>query len=211
MKTVIFAFGDSITYGASDFELGGWANRLRLFFDEKMERDENLNVHFYNLGIPGETTEGLTKRFQVEVEARLRPDFENAFIFAYGANDSAFLPEQKKFAVEANKFADNLNKATTEAQKYSSKIVLLNITPVVEELTKTPGRNKKSRLNKYIEQYNQGVKEVAQLNSVSFIDVYSEFTKRDNKKLLSEDGVHPSVEGHKLMFETTRGFLENWK
>mgnify|MGYP001609020083 CR=1 FL=1 len=211
MKTVIFAFGDSITYGASDLELGGWANRLRLFFDEEMERNENLEVHFYNLGIPGETTEGFVKRLQSEVEARLRPDFQSTFIFAYGANDSAFLPEQKKFAVEANKFAGNLNKTITEAKKYSSKVVLLNITPVVEELAETPRENKKARLNKYIEQYNQKVKEVTQLNSISFVDIYSEFIKQDYKKLLSEDGLHPSTEGHKLIFEMTKGFLENWK
>lgn len=48
---IICIFGDSITWGASDFEKGGWANRLRNYLEHKDKGDK-----IYNLGIGGDTT-----------------------------------------------------------------------------------------------------------------------------------------------------------
>ena len=49
----ICIFGDSITWGAYDPEQGGWATRLRNYF-EKQDND----VDVYNLGISGDNING---------------------------------------------------------------------------------------------------------------------------------------------------------
>jgi lysophospholipase L1-like esterase len=52
----ICVFGDSITWGAYDPERGGWVNRLRNDLEKK-------EIESYNLGISGDTTADLLKRF----------------------------------------------------------------------------------------------------------------------------------------------------
>lgn len=81
-------FGDSITYGEYDGVLGGWTDVLKRYFHSRFinENIEELNV--FNLGIGGETTNGLVKRFSTEAAARTSPD-QNLIFFAYGANDVA--------------------------------------------------------------------------------------------------------------------------
>lgn len=61
MKTnLIFAFGDSSTWGAFDLEKGGWAERLKNYFFQKRE-----DTFVYNLGIESNTTKDLLKRFEM--------------------------------------------------------------------------------------------------------------------------------------------------
>jgi len=80
MEQVICIFGASTTWGAWDKEKGGWVNRLRLFFDKNYD-----NVDVYNLGVSGDTSNGLLKRFKIECEAR-EPTI---ILISMGENDSA--------------------------------------------------------------------------------------------------------------------------
>lgn len=54
-------FGDSITYGEYDGVSGGWTDILKRYFHSRFinENIEELNV--FNLGIGGETTDGIVK------------------------------------------------------------------------------------------------------------------------------------------------------
>ncbi len=57
-------FGDSITYGEYDGVSGGWTDILKRYFHSRFinENIEELNV--FNLGIGGETTDGIVKKIQ---------------------------------------------------------------------------------------------------------------------------------------------------
>jgi lysophospholipase L1-like esterase len=206
MQSVIFCFGDSITHGAHDLEKGGWANRLRIYWHEQELKNPALDVGVRPLGIPGETTEGLLKRFESETLARLKPNAENIFIFAFGANDCAFLTKEKRFAVDIGAFERNLKTVIANARKFGSKIYFLTITPVVDEITGPAGENGKSRLNKYVDSYNERIKKIAASESVELIDINAKFKKQDYSKLLSEDGLHPNAEGHRVIFELVKTF-----
>lgn len=50
------------------------------------------------------------------------------------------------------------------------------------------------------------MKEVADENKVSFIEIYQQFIGKDCSRLLS-DGVHMTTEGHKQLFEIVRDYL----
>ncbi len=59
MEKILCIFGSSTTYGAWDFEEGGWAGRLRKFLDNKnLFNLLNLGSYFllYNLGVDGDDT-----------------------------------------------------------------------------------------------------------------------------------------------------------
>jgi len=198
----IFCFGDSITYGAWDVVNSGWAQKLRIYLDKKQEEDSSLYFLIYNLGIPGETTDSLVNRFLPETKARIREDRqeENIFIFAYGANDSATILSQNNFSVDVKDFKNNLKNTIDQAKNFGNKIFILNITPVNEELTANPVNKAKSRLNKYIEKYNQNIKEISEDNGIYFVDVNSAFMNNNYKGLFCEDGLHPNEFGHEIMF-----------
>ncbi|HEY8108487.1 MAG TPA: hypothetical protein VIF43_00505 [Patescibacteria group bacterium] len=59
-------FGDSITWGAWDFEHGGWPTRLRLYFDN----EEPGKFEVYNADISADKVGDVLRRFDVEVAAR---------------------------------------------------------------------------------------------------------------------------------------------
>ena len=75
MQTIC-VFGDSIAWGASDSEKGGWVERLKIYMGE--HRSGNV----YNLGVSGDTTNDLLERFEQEAKARE----SDVIIFAVGTN-----------------------------------------------------------------------------------------------------------------------------
>ncbi len=204
--TNIFLFGDSITYGARDTEYGGWATQLRIYFDKKTGEGTGAKYYCYNLGISGEVTDELLERFVSEVCARIDSTEKNIILFAYGANDSAYLPKEDRFNVTLEKFQSNLEEAATQAKKFSSKIVFLNITPVVDSLTKN--MEYRSRLNEYVDKYNLILKAVSAECGAVLIDLNSILKKYQFENLLSKDGLHPNTQGHKVIFEKVKEALE---
>ncbi len=206
---IIYAFGDSITYGAWDTEGSGWANRIRLDLDKRSVAEPDFYALFFNLGISGETTDGLVKRFDSEYQAREREDEEAIFIFAYGANDAVVIPSTGKFRTTTEDFKTNLESVIKKAKDISKKIIILNITPVIEEVTFKSETKDKSRLNKYVESYNHIIKSLADEYTLAHVDVYDAYTKSSPKDLLSEDGLHPNAKGHELMYEMVSKELRN--
>ena len=204
--TRILVFGDSITYGNWDRE-GGWVQRLRKFLDKRNLTDPDFYCLIYNLGISGNDTENLLKRFEFETEQRLKEGEETIFIFAIGINDTQFLHSENSLKVGPKKFKENIQKLIELARKISSKIIFIGLTPVDEsKTTPIPWNTDKSYKNEYIEEYDEIIKSVCEKNKILFIDVFKMFKKLNYRNLL-EDGLHPNSEGHEKIFEVVKNFL----
>lgn len=190
--THIICFGDSITRGENDNEKGGWTDRLKAYCMELFLKNKKDEICVFNMGIGGETTEGLIKRFVNEFDTRLLKDGNNIVTLAYGANDIASL--NGKNAVSIEKFRDNLNLCIDHALKHNATVYLINILPVIED-----DNNTKKRSLKDILRYNDALLLIAQKQNINLIDVHSKFdiTKEN---LLTYDGVHPNAEGHEKIF-----------
>lgn len=195
----IYCFGDSITRGEYDTSHGGWAERLKAFCMAQAVREgAETETMVYNLGISGETSLGCLKRMESEFEVRKDPKATSVFVFAYGANDAAFLPTENKHLVAMEDFKENLLKFAAFAKSRSGIAIFLTITPVVEELQKVPAYRGKTRNNADIEKYNEIIKQVG-LSQGVLVDVYAHFTKNEFETLFSTDGVHPNARGHELI------------
>ena len=83
----ILVFGDSICYGAWDLE-GGWVQRLRKYLDMKNVVNLSNFTLVYNLGVSGNSTEDLLKRFEFETNAYLEEKKAKMILFSTGVNDS---------------------------------------------------------------------------------------------------------------------------
>lgn len=208
----IFCFGDSITRGEYDPVSGGWANKLvTYFFNKGLEHGIHNTHEVYALGISGETSVEALSRVEQEFLARRDKDMQSVFVFAYGANDSAFYTNEARFAVSKDTFKDALKKLVVIANKYNAETILVNITPVIEEKNKEPNHRGKVRNNQYVEEYNEIIKEVADEEGMNVVDVYSLFNQVSLDSLFIDDGLHPNSLGHEIIFDAVLFAINNLK
>ncbi len=201
MKYGLF-FGDSITYGEYDGMFGGWVDILKRYALQKYNEGSNELILF-NLGIGGETTEGLVKRISNEMGARNSE--ENIVFLGYGANDLAV--KDGKQMVGPELFKANIEKAVLHAKEFSGEIYLVSILPVSEEINGRLSTTGKVRTNHDVLFYNQVLKNIAAENSLEYIDFHSAFLQ-DKEILLSADGVHPNEKGYGMMAEIAIPIIE---
>jgi acyl-CoA thioesterase-1 len=74
--------GDSFVSGAFDAECQGWAGRISV-----AARARGHDLSNYNLGIRGETSVQIARRWRAEAEPRQSPQQEGRLVFEFGVND----------------------------------------------------------------------------------------------------------------------------
>lgn len=201
----IFAFGDSITYGSWDGE-GGWVDRLKRVAYQYIENNPEEWVEIYNLGIPGNTTDDLLKRFQLETEQRINSKDEHVFIFGLGANDAAYIVENKEFNVGVDDFKRNLRTVLQQATNFGGKVIFLTITPVIEVGTENQSDGK-IRKNEFVGKYNEVIKDLGVEQGVVVLDVNSSFSLYGPDKFICDDGLHPNSDGHGMLASLVKSVL----
>ncbi|XOA43126.1 MAG: SGNH/GDSL hydrolase family protein [Candidatus Nealsonbacteria bacterium] len=208
MTTNILIFGNSIAL-ASFEKREGWIGRLKDLVNEKslaLPKPENWNA-IYNLGVSGDTLEGLAKRFENETSARVKEEKKMIIVFAAGVNDAQFIHSQNSLRFSQEQIKSSLQKLLVLAKKFSSKIIFIGPTPVDEEkTTPIPWNPDKSYKNENIKRNNEVIKNFCKDNNLYFIEIFEEFVKRDYQQLL-DDGLHPNSEGHQKIFEIVKNFL----
>ncbi|KKR77974.1 MAG: Lipolytic protein G-D-S-L family [Candidatus Curtissbacteria bacterium GW2011_GWA1_40_9] len=186
MSSVICIFGASITWGAFDLELGGWANRLRLYFDNQPDPQ----VRVYNLGISGDKTSDVLNRFKAEASSR-KPD---KIILAIGTNDSVHAN-----CLEGTKLTDfekQYKELVQKAKKFTEDVLVLGLTNVDD-------KNDKGYKNESLEKYNLIIKKVASGQNLPFVDLFGILLVDE-----FEDGLHPNIKGHQKIFEKVKEALK---
>lgn len=198
-------FGDSITYGEYDGVFGGWVDILKRYALQKHNEGANELILF-NLGIGGETSEGLVRRIRNEMTARNSGDGGIVFI-GYGANDLAVKDGNQ--IVNSEQFRTNIEKAIQHAKVFSKEIYLVSILPISDKINGEISVTGKVRTNEDVLVYNQILKDIVAENSLSYIDFHSAFLE-DKEILLSKDGVHPNEKGYGMMAEIAIPIIEKY-
>jgi acyl-CoA thioesterase-1 len=75
--------GDSFVSGAYDEECLGWVGRI-----SATARRRKHDVSPYNLGVRGETSTQIARRWRAEAEARQSAQQEGRLVFEFGVNDA---------------------------------------------------------------------------------------------------------------------------
>lgn len=194
MEVHIGIWGDSITSGANDYEKGGWVNRLNL-----LSKNNKEYTIVYNLGIEGNTSSDIVKRFKNECEAR----GVNVILFAIGTNDSLYINNKNNPYVAIEKFGDNLQNLIKLARKYTSKIGFIGSTKVDESKTMPiPWDTRMYHSNENIQKYDNTVRKIAEENELSYLYMFDLLSNND-----LSDGLHPNADGHEKMFLKIKGFV----
>ena len=210
--SVLLVLGDSITYGHWDRQ-GGWVQRLRVFLETRsIERENHFELNttnyvvVYNLGIPGDTSQGLLRRFDHDVRPRIDADQETIIIFAIGINDSHVVTETGSHKVALETFSRNILSLLSRARKITDKVIFVGLTPVDESMYVSFWNNPATYRNEYVRQYNAEIEKICKDYEVEFIDVLESFLGSDSADLL-EDGIHLNDKGHALLEQIVRTHL----
>lgn len=191
----ICIFGASIIWGANDLEKGGWANRLRLWVDEKTDYE----VATYNLGVSGDTTDDLLEHFEVEARAR-EPVL---IIFSIGVNDAAYDKEKNENQVSLPKFMKNMRALLEKAKAISGKVAIVGLGRVEEAKTNPiPWAMNIFYKNEDIARYDTELKKLAADHQVPYLGISDLLTSEE-----LDDGLHPNAAGHEKIYLRVRDFL----
>ena len=184
-----------MTWGAWDYEKGGWVNRLRLFIDKT---DEDSFI--YNLSIFGETSSDLIKRFEQEIFSR-EPE---SIILFIGGNDLMYIKSENSLNVELDEFEKNIYLLIKKASKITSQVIVVGLVNVDESRT-TPveWENDYYYMNENIIKYNNAWQKACTKYDIPFIDIYGILDKSD-----FEDGLLPNSKGHEKVFRVIKDFIE---
>lgn len=190
----IYAFGDSITYGAWDSH-GGWCDRLKSQLHQlKLNPNNKVKFQLFNLGIGGENSRSLLKRIEAEIKFRHRQDWPPIIIIATGGNDTRYL-ENEEAAISISEYANNLEKIIQIGQQYTDKILIVGLAPVEHDIQSF----KNSFLNNaLLKKYDQILIDLAKKHHLAKVDLFTIF-KSSTDHLYSTDGVHPNDIGHQII------------
>ena len=167
----IVFMGNSITQG--------WIEQRPQFFADKP---------FINRGISGQTTPQMLIRFRQDV-VDLKP---KVVVILAGTNDIAGNTGTSSLKM----IMDNLKSMTEIAKANGIKVILSSVIPALDY----PWRRGLNP-NIKIPQLNKMIKDYCVKNDVIYLDYFSAIVDERNglPEKYSGDGVHPNVEGYKLM------------
>ena len=140
------------------------------------------------------------KRFKVEYKAR----HPQIVLVAIGMNDSTFDKTSKQCRVLVDDTKNNLQKIIDLVQENGSKVVLVGLTDIMEELLiPIPWNRNLFYYDKNVKKYDAVIREVAERNKIPYCKMQGLLKSKD-----LDDGLHPNAEGHRKMFERIKNFLE---
>ena len=190
MRNKILIFGDSITYGQKDLELGGWTNRLKLVLAND---SSGLSCHVFNMGVPGQTTGEVLERLERECRGRVPKGTNIIIILAAGINDTQVIGG--KVRVDEDTLRDNVGALIDTARQIADSVMYIGLTPVDESRTNPVKWDKKKNWkNEVVESYDTIIRRVCEEKGVRYLYMFDRIDPLPN-----QDGLHPPAEGHRIM------------
>ena len=178
MDKTYCVFGDSVTQAA--YVPVGWVELLRQYLEQRYAQDF---INVFNLGIGGDTTSDVLRRFNSE--ALLRNP--TSVIFAVGINDTK--------EDNPEKFENNLAELIGEAKRYTQGIIFIGLVLGDWQGVDPFSQDKTTR-------YNQLIKKIVRPKDCGFISLQEKLNAED-----FQDGLHPNTQGHQKMFEVIREYF----
>jgi lysophospholipase L1-like esterase len=206
----VLVFGASITQGFWDTE-GGWAVRLykhyaKLKLREITAEDDYPDV--FNLGISGDTSKDLLRRFESETSARLTNQRQGAIIFSIGTNN-AITNKQGELVSPLSTYKEDLEQLIEKARQLTTKIMFVELVPCEEDRTTPVFWRDIYYRNKDIAAVNGVIRQVANDNQIKFVEVFEPMRQKmsDGAEFFA-DGLHPNDAGHQFIFERVQPELD---
>ncbi|MFI6144632.1 GDSL-type esterase/lipase family protein [Streptomyces sp. NPDC051109] len=186
----IVIVGDSIAYGRCD-PRGGWAGRLAAAHIAGNEAAHR----FFNLAVPGSFLTDVSE----QTPALLAPRLPDTLIVAAGVNDSAVplaSPHPPHAAYDGPAYlADRLGPLAATALDHNARLVVVGPTWIDEART---GDYEGLRFTEArVRELRELMRSWCGEHHVDFLDMWEPLRGRTD---LLADGVHPTAEGHEVLY-----------
>ena len=200
-----FKSGDSwIAVGDSISTNGVYAQNIELFY---LTRYPDRPLAYINAGIPGDTANGVLKRFDWDV-AYAKPTVATVMLGMNDVNRGKYAADQDQPKLEARHAATiatydkNLREITARLQGIGSRVVLLSPTPFDDTMRKD-GTNLPG-CNDALAEFGRRARVIAAETGAEFIDLHTPMTTLNRRlqakspefTLISGDRIHPGQPGH---------------
>jgi acyl-CoA thioesterase I len=195
MDKTFCIFGDSVTQAA--YVKVGWVELLRQYLEKKYPGDF---INVFNLGIGGNTSDDIVRRFDAEASFREPTDL----IFAFGVNDSGYFRVPSKPIVEESRFVSNVESLVDKAKNITKNISFVGLTIGDDSLLQPfPGSSQgKSYTRDRVVTYDRIIKRISDQSLCRYIHLMDKLNVEDFL-----DGLHPNEEGHRKMFEVIKMYF----
>lgn len=202
----VLVFGASITQGFYDTN-GGWVGRLWRHYTSNL-LNGGPDITIFNLGISGDGSDRLVKRFRPETEARKSPGEEFAFVFSIGTNNSWVRANGQEISTP-QQYESDLRNLISQAREYSSKIMFVGIAPCDEDRAHPVPWNKDIFFtNDRLRTFEEVIKKTCREENIKHVPIFYVVKSKLDKENIYEDGLHPNDAGHQLIFELVQPELD---
>lgn len=202
--THICFVGASTTEGQGDEDRLGWPGRLAALSPAA----ERLSA-VYNLGIRGQTTAEIERRWLAECEARLPDHVSGAVVFFFGLNDIA--------QIDGGPLRSPLRRTLRRVEEIMATardrwpVLWIGPAPVAEErmpLESTTGYRFDFR-NERVAQLDQDYADIAARLNIPYLSIFDRLSTAPEwmDRLRANDGLHPSGAGYQFL----AGIVADWR
>lgn len=138
------------------------------------------NIHIYNRGISGDTSDRFLERFE-ETVLNIKP---KCIVILIGTNDLTLISD-------VDYVFNNIKDCVLKASSLCEKIIIESVLPV---------DYKQVRKNKRIKELNEKLKSLCNAN-IEYLDLYTDLldSKGGFNTKYTYDGLHPNAKGFKLI------------
>lgn len=179
IDNVSLIFGDSITYGLHDEKMCGWVNRVR----NKLENETDNNF-IINLGIPGQKSEEIKNRFEIELKNRYNKTDNFVLIYAIGIKDAATL---SKYPDHIEMFEENIKNIIKITKQYTNNIYFIG-------LLSPDYKKRKEYIKENVLYIDNTIEKICSNEKIEYIKIIDKL-----KKEYLVDGLHPNSKGHQII------------
>lgn len=199
--------GDSITAGTGDERCLGWPGRLAA---GALLAGADLTI--YALGVRGDTSEDVAKRWRAEATARLPAIFPRGLVFQFGLNDCAIREwddGRRERRVEAER-SRSVTRAILADAAAEAPVLMIGPAPVDDERSGpqlVPGLRQHLR-NDDVALLDVALADVASGLGVPYLSVFGSLLGDPTwrRALRQGDGIHPTGEG----YDALAGLVSAW-
>jgi lysophospholipase L1-like esterase len=171
--------GDSFISGAFDSECLGWVGRLAA-----LARKRGHDLSPYNLGIRGETSIQIARRWRAEAQARQSPQQEGRLVFEFGVNDVREVSGKRQLQAEQSLAAAGEMLGAAARWK---PVLMIGPPPSIDEPR-----------NLRVKELSEGLAKLCAGLNVPYFDSYTPLMISPiwMPSVQSVDGTHPDAAGY---------------
>jgi lysophospholipase L1-like esterase len=197
--------GDSVTAGTGDEHYSGWPARLCA-----AEHAKGHDVTMYNLGIRGDTSVMIAKRWRAECQQRLPAEYPGGLIFSFGVNDA--VEENGTRRVEPEETAQTARAILAEAAAWQPTL-MIGPTPIDEsKMPFTAAGVTRDLRNARVATMSRILEGIATEAGVPYFDAFTWLNEAPawRRAMAAGDGAHPSAEGYAFLAASI-GMWPHWR